>query len=52
MKTKTDETKKYILNLDPTKASQKSDMSTNILREDSVIFAKYICDDITASIQS
>ena len=52
MKTKTDETKKYIQSLDPTKASQKSDMSTNILREDSVIFAKYICDDITASIQS
>ena len=43
--TNTDEIKKFIEKLDPKKASQKSDMSTNILKKNAAFFAKYICDD-------
>ena len=50
--TNIDEIKKYIENLDPKKASQKSDMNTNIIRKNAAFFAKYICDDINASIRS
>ena len=41
--TNIDEIKEYIENLDPKKASQKSDMSTNIIRKNAAFFAKYIC---------
>ena len=50
--TNIDEIKKYIENLDPKKASQKSDMNTNIIRKNAAFFAKYTCDDINASIRS
>ena len=50
--TNVDEIKKYIENLDPKKASQKSDMNTNIIRKNVAFLAKYICDDIIASILS
>ena len=52
IETNIDEIKKYIENLDPRKASQKSDMNTNIIRKNAVFFAKYTCDDINASICS
>ena len=38
--TNTDETKKPIQNLDPKKASQKSDMNTNILRKNAAFFCE------------
>ena len=47
-----DEIKKYIENLNPKKASQKSDMNTPIIRQNAAFFAKYACDDINASIRS
>ena len=50
--TNIDEIKKYIENLDPKKASQKSDMNTNIIRKNAAFFAKYTRDDINASIRS
>ena len=50
--TNTDEIKKFIEKLDPKKASQKSDMSTNILKKMQLFFAKYICDDINTLIRS
>ena len=50
--TNIDEIKKYIENLDPKKASQKSDMNTNIIRKNAAFFAKYTCDDINISIRS
>ena len=50
--TNIDEIKKYIENLDPKKASQKSDINTNIIRKNAAFFAKYTCDDINASIRS
>ena len=50
--TNTDEIKKFIEKLDPKKASQKSDMSTNILLKNAAFFAKYICDDINTLIRS
>ena len=50
--TNIDEIKKYIENLDPKKASQKSDMNTNIIRKNAAFFAKYMRDDINASIRS
>ena len=48
----TDEIKKFIEKLDPKKASQKSDTSTNIHKKNCAFFAKYICDDINTSIRS
>ena len=50
--TNTDEIKKFIEKLDPKKASQKSNMSSNILKKLQLFFAKYICDDIKALIRS
>ena len=50
--TYTDETKMFIEKLDPKKASQKSDTSTNILKKNAAFFAKYICDDINTSTRS
>ena len=50
--TNTDEIKKFIEKLDPKKASQKSDMSTNILKKKCSFFDKYICDDINTLIRS
>ena len=50
--TNTDEIKKFIEKLDPKKASQKSDMSTNILLKNATFFAKYICDDVNILIRS
>ena len=50
--TNTDEIKKFIKKLDPKKASQKSDMSTNIFFKNAAFFVKYICDDINTSISS
>ena len=50
--TNTNEIKKFIEKLDPKKASQKSDMSTNILKKNAAFFAKYICDDINTLIRS
>ena len=50
--TKTNEIKKFIEKLDPKKASQKSDMSTNILLKNAAFFAKYICNDINTLIHS
>ena len=47
-----DEIKKYIENLDPKKASQKSDMNTNIIRKNAAFSAKYVYYDINASIRS
>ena len=44
--------KKSIENLDPKKASQKSDMNTNIIRKNVAFFAKYTRDDINASKRS
>ena len=52
MEINTDEIKKFIEKLNPKKASQKSDMSTNILKKNAAFFAKYICDDINTSIRS
>ena len=46
------EIKKFIEKLDPKKASQKSDMSTNILLKNAAFFAKYIYDDINTLIRS
>ena len=46
------EIKKFIENLDPKKASQKSDTNTNILRKNEAFLAKYTCDDINSSIRS
>ena len=50
--TNTDEMKKSIENLDPKKASQKSDMNINIIRKNSAFFAEYTRDDINTSIRS
>ena len=50
--TNIEEIKKYIENLDPKKASQKSDMNTNIIRTNAAFCTKYIYDDINASIRS
>ena len=50
--TNIDEIKKSIENLDPKKASQKSDMNTNILRKNAAFFAKYTCNDINIFIRS
>ena len=47
----TDEIKKFIEKSNPKKASQKSDMSTNIFKT-IAFFAKYISDDINALIRS
>ena len=44
--------KKFIEKLDPRKASQKFDMSTNILKKIAAFFAKYIYDGINTSIRS
>ena len=38
--TNIDEIKKYIDNLNPKKASQKSDMNTNIIRKNAAFFCK------------
>ena len=50
--TNIDEIKKSIKNLDPKKASQKSDMNTKIISKNAAFFAKYTCDDISASVHS
>ena len=50
--TNIDGIKKSIENLDPKKASQKSDMNSNILRKNAAFFAKCACDDISTSIRS
>ena len=50
--TNTDEIKKFIQKLDLKKASQKSDMSTNILKKNAAFPAKCICDDINTLIRS
>ena len=51
--TNTDKIKKLeIEKLDPKKASQKYDMSTNILKKNTIFFAKYIYDEINALIPS
>ena len=44
--------KKFIEKLNPRKASQKFDMSTNILKKIAAFFAKYIYDGINTSIRS
>ena len=44
--------KKFIEKLDPRKASQKFDMSTNIRKKIAAFFAKYIYDGINTSIRS
>ena len=48
--TNINEIKRYISSLDPKKASQKSDMNTNILKKNVFFFAEYVCNDINASI--
>ena len=50
--TNTDEIKKFIEKLDPRKACQKSDMSTNVLLKNAAFFVQYICDDINTLIRS
>ena len=47
-----DEIKQFIEKSNPKKASQKSDMSTNILLKNTAFFAKYISNDINALIRS
>ena len=54
--TNNDEIKKFIEKLDPKKATQKSDMSTNKMQKkiklkNAAFFAKCICDDINTSIR-
>ena len=51
-KTNTNEIKKFIEKLDPKKSSQKSDMSSNILKKNPAFFAKFICDDINTIIRT
>ena len=50
--TNIDEIKRSIENLDPKKASQKSDMNTNIIRKNAAFLSKCTCDDINAFIHS
>ena len=47
-----DEIKKFIEKLGPKKPSQKSDMSTNILKKMQFFFVKYIYDNINTLIRS
>ena len=50
--TNIDEIKNFIKKLDPKKASQKFNMSTNILLKNAAFFVKYTCDDINTLICS